>query len=116
MTSQASRATKRLAIRELDGADRSISIASASFESDRPIPMSHSAYGEGRSPELHWGHVPHRTQTLVLLVEDPDAPQAKPFVHWSRVCSKRLSTGRLPMIQASKFNLRSFERAPPACR
>ena len=34
------------------------------------------------SPALSWTSVPAGTRTLALLMEDPDASSAKPFVHW----------------------------------
>ncbi|MGE0206518.1 MAG: YbhB/YbcL family Raf kinase inhibitor-like protein [Candidatus Babeliales bacterium] len=57
-------------------------IASASFEDNHALPAKYTCEGENRSPELHWSGVPAGTQSLALLVDDPDAPGGKPFVHW----------------------------------
>ena len=46
------------------------------------IPNRHTAYDKNVSPELRWGGVPHGTKSLVLMMEDPDAMNPKPFVHW----------------------------------
>jgi len=41
----------------------------------------HSAYHDNISPPLTWTEV-EDAQCYALIVEDPDAPQDKPFVHW----------------------------------
>jgi len=45
------------------------------------IDLRHSAYGEGLSPPLRWTPVAG-AGAYAIIVEDPDAPQATPFVHW----------------------------------
>jgi len=37
--------------------------------------------GDNLSPALHWSEIPTDTAELVLVLEDPDAPLPKPFVH-----------------------------------
>ena len=59
-----------------------IHVTSAAFAYCEPIPHKHSAYGEMHSPPISFDNVPPETKTLTLLLEDPDAPSAKPFVHW----------------------------------
>ena len=54
----------------------------ADFPDHGPIPFEHSADGGGTAPSLRWTGVPQRARSLVLLVEDPDAPTPQPFVHW----------------------------------
>ena len=44
----------------------------------RPRPP---AGGEGRSPPLHWSGVPEEAGSLLLIVEDADAPTPRPLVH-----------------------------------
>jgi Raf kinase inhibitor-like YbhB/YbcL family protein len=34
------------------------------------------------SPNVRWSGVPEGTKELALIVDDPDAPQPHPFVHW----------------------------------
>jgi Raf kinase inhibitor-like YbhB/YbcL family protein len=49
------------------------------------IPALYTCKGADTSPELSWSAPPAGTQSLVLLVEDPDAPLASlvgAFVHW----------------------------------
>ena len=59
-----------------------LSVTSSDFTSGGQIPLTFSAYGDGRSPALAWSGVPARTKSLALMMEDPDAMSAKPFVHW----------------------------------
>src|SRR5262245_32492660 len=46
------------------------------------IPIAMSDYGQPKSPELRWSGVPPGARALVLIVEDPDANEPTPFVHW----------------------------------
>ena len=57
-------------------------IESASFGNDERIPVRHTADGANLSPPLRWSELPPRARSLALVVEDPDAPGAFPFVHW----------------------------------
>jgi Raf kinase inhibitor-like YbhB/YbcL family protein len=51
--------------------------------------------GVNRSPPIEWHDLPEGTRELALIVEDPDAPRAEPFVHW--LCYKiHPEIGRLP--------------------
>ena len=59
-----------------------ISMTSPAFGPGDAIPMKYSADGQNISPPLKWSDVPVGTQSLVLMVEDPDAPLPNPFVHW----------------------------------
>jgi Raf kinase inhibitor-like YbhB/YbcL family protein len=56
-------------------------LSSPAFANGGPIPARYTADGEGVSPPLLWHHVPEATQSLALIVEDPDAPTPNPFVH-----------------------------------
>lgn len=59
-----------------------LSISSPAFAAGGAIPLRHSAYGEGVSPPLRWSGLPAGTRSLALMMEDPDATSARPFVHW----------------------------------
>ncbi len=60
-------------------------VTSRSFVMNGAIPLEHSDYGEGRSPALSWSGAPQGTQSIVLMVEDPQATSPLPFVHWLAV-------------------------------
>ena len=50
------------------------------------IPVRHTCDGLDLSPPLAWAGVPEHTQSLVLIIDDPDAPDPrapkKTWVHW----------------------------------
>lgn len=45
------------------------------------IPLAHVAEGDNASPPLTWDAVEGAT-SYVVIVDDPDAAEPKPFVHW----------------------------------
>lgn len=64
----------------------SLTLGSSSFPADGMIPVRHTCDGQDRSPQLAWTGMPAGTKSLVLIVDDPDAPDpAAPqmtWVHW----------------------------------
>lgn len=60
----------------------SLDLRSPAFQSGHAIPFKFSAFGEGISPALAWQPGPEGTRSYALIVEDPDAPGPRPFVHW----------------------------------
>lgn len=65
----------------LQGDHPGIHLSSPAFPAGGRLPPRFTADGEGLSPPLVWGEVPEGTQSLALLVEDPDAPAPRPLVH-----------------------------------
>jgi len=64
--------------------DRSINtleVTSKSFAENNYIPGQFTCDGENINPELKIGNIPKETKSLVLIVDDPDAP-VKTWVHW----------------------------------
>jgi Raf kinase inhibitor-like YbhB/YbcL family protein len=61
-------------------------VTSPVFADGDSIPAKFTCEGEDLSPPLHWEGVPENTQSLVLIVDDPDAPDPKAprmtWVHW----------------------------------
>jgi Raf kinase inhibitor-like YbhB/YbcL family protein len=61
-------------------------ITSAAFPHHGPIPSRHTCDGKNISPPLSWRNVPENTKSLVLIIDDPDAPDPKAprmtWVHW----------------------------------
>ena len=61
-------------------------ITSSAFLTGASIPKLHTCEGRNISPSLAWGDVPSGAKSLVLIVDDPDAPDpAAPrmtWVHW----------------------------------
>jgi hypothetical protein len=61
-------------------------ITSAAFGSNGSIPKRFTCEGADISPALAWSGVPGNARSLVLIVDDPDAPDPKApkltWVHW----------------------------------
>jgi len=64
----------------------SFSITSTAFEAGQEIPAQYTCDGKDISPPLQWADAPTGTQSLVLIVDDPDAPDPEApkltWVHW----------------------------------
>jgi hypothetical protein len=64
----------------------SMRIMSLSFMHEHEIPVRHTCDGQDTSPPISWTDVPPGAKSLVLIVDDPDAPDpAAPkmtWVHW----------------------------------
>jgi Raf kinase inhibitor-like YbhB/YbcL family protein len=56
-----------------------ISLTSNAFLDNESIPSSYTCDGQDISPQLSWNNVPPGTRSLMLIVEDHDAPG---FTHW----------------------------------
>jgi Raf kinase inhibitor-like YbhB/YbcL family protein len=60
----------------------SFSLSSPGFLKGGIIPTKHSCDGENVSPILAWAYTPSGTQSLALILEDPDAPAGN-WTHWT---------------------------------
>lgn len=63
-----------------------LTLSSPAFDHNGPIPVDYTCEGRDISPPLAWTGIPEGTQSLALIIDDPDAPDpAKPrmtWVHW----------------------------------
>jgi Raf kinase inhibitor-like YbhB/YbcL family protein len=79
--------------------DKSMQITSSAFQHDSEIPRQYTCDGADRSPPLSWSDLPAGTETLVLIVDDPDAPDPEApkmtWVHWV-LLNLPAATSRLP--------------------
>lgn len=57
-----------------------LSITSSAFDNGQPIPKRYSCSSD-TSPPLTFSGVPTKAKSLVLIVDDPDAPSGL-FTHW----------------------------------
>lgn len=57
-------------------------LASPAFEPNGMIPAKYTCDGENISPPLEFSEVSERARSLVLIVDDPDAPSGD-WVHWT---------------------------------
>src|SRR5579859_8040358 len=58
-----------------------LQVRSTAFAAGREIPPKYTCDGTQTSPPLSWSAVPSGTQSIALLVDDPDAPKGT-FTHW----------------------------------
>jgi Raf kinase inhibitor-like YbhB/YbcL family protein len=56
-------------------------LKSPAFLDNKEIPKKFTCDGEGKNPPLEIEDIPKGTRSLVLIVDDPDAPMGT-FVHW----------------------------------
>ena len=61
-------------------------LTSTAFVHGDPIPEKYTCEGEDLSPPLQWEGIPEQARSLVLIMDDPDAPDPKApkmtWVHW----------------------------------
>jgi Raf kinase inhibitor-like YbhB/YbcL family protein len=63
-----------------------MTLNSPAFKQNGHIPAKYACEGEDVSPPLVWEGVPNGAKSLVLIIDDPDAPDPKApkmvWVHW----------------------------------
>ena len=59
-----------------------MTLRSDAFADGEAIPRRYTEDGEDLSPPLTWSGLPEGTRELALIIDDPDAPRAEPWVHW----------------------------------
>jgi Raf kinase inhibitor-like YbhB/YbcL family protein len=63
-----------------------LTLKSSVFDNGGEIPSRYTCEGEDISPPLAWTGVPETARSLVLIIDDPDAPDPKApkmiWVHW----------------------------------
>jgi len=77
----------------------SLTLKSSAFDDGGAIPSRYTCAGEDISPPLTWAGVPATARSLILIVDDPDAPDPKApkmtWVHWV-LCNIPPDTSGLP--------------------
>jgi len=90
---------------EKGGTRMSLTLTSPSFQQQGEIPSKYTCEGRDISPPLSWSGVPDAAQSLVLIVDDPDAPDPKAprmtWVHWVLYNLPPSSTGLPEAVAAS---------------
>jgi Raf kinase inhibitor-like YbhB/YbcL family protein len=63
-----------------------MTLTSSAFSHFGKIPRKYTCDGEDISPPLSWSNIPQGAKSLVLIVDDPDAPDPRApkmtWVHW----------------------------------
>lgn len=65
-----------------DQRDTGFAISAATFDDGAPIPERHTCEGADVSPKLAVSGIADGIESLALVLDDPDAPRATPYVHW----------------------------------
>jgi Raf kinase inhibitor-like YbhB/YbcL family protein len=79
-------------------------ITSNAFEHEGFIPRKYTCEGEDISPQLDIAQIPEGTESLALIVDDPDAPMGT-WVHWvvyDIPVTERIAENRVPGMQGTK--------------
>ena len=83
-------------------------LTSTAFENGADIPVQYTCQGDDISPPLRWDNIPQSAKSLVLIVDDPDAPDPQAprmtWVHWllynipvdSSGLAEHMTTAKLP--------------------
>ena len=58
-----------------------LEVRSIAFRQNGNIPLQYTCEGENFNPQIDISAIPGGTETLALIMEDPDAPRGI-FVHW----------------------------------
>jgi Raf kinase inhibitor-like YbhB/YbcL family protein len=58
-----------------------LSVKSPAFTHNGDIPLKYTCEGENINPELHITKLPEQTESLAIIMDDPDAAGGT-FVHW----------------------------------
>ena len=66
---------------ETGGRQVTMALTSSAFAAGESIPAKYTCDGDNVSPPLQWEQPPAGTQSLALIMDDPDAPSGT-FVHW----------------------------------
>jgi len=62
----------------------SLRVESPDIRAGARIPDRHASKPEGENvaPKIKWSGAPSATNQFAVIVDDPDAPAARPFAHW----------------------------------
>lgn len=66
---------------QMTAVNKTMKLESTAFTANGMIPSQYTCDGQDISPPLRWDIPPTGTQSLALIVDDPDAP-GQTFVHW----------------------------------
>jgi Raf kinase inhibitor-like YbhB/YbcL family protein len=93
-------------------------LSSSAFDPLGAIPRRHTCEGDDVAPPLRWSGVPAEARSLVLIVDDPDAPDPaapmRTWVHWVVVDippqASSLPQGGRPLPAGARDGLNDWHR------
>ena len=103
-----------------------MTLKSPAFQQNGHIPSKYTCEGEDVSPPLAWEGAPNGAKSLVLIIDDPDAPDPKApkmvWVHWvvynmppdTKSLPENAGKARLP--QGALLGLNDFQKTGYAAR
>lgn len=95
-----------------------MTLISSAFSDQGAIPTLYTCEGRDVSPPLAWSGVPDQTQSLVLIVDDPDAPDPEAprmtWVHWVLYnlppSTTQLAEGVMTLPEGAQMGLNDFQK------
>ena len=88
-----------------------LTVTSPEFENNGMIPSKFTADGDDVNPRLEIEGIPAGTVSLVLIVDDPDAPMGD-WVHWvvwNILPAEKIEENRVPGVEGlNDFNRHSY--------
>ena len=97
-----------------------LTLNSPAFKQNGQIPSKYTCEGEDVSPPFAWDGVPNGAKSLVLIIDDPDAPDPKApqmvWVHWlvynipPDTKSLPASVGKMALPPGALLGLNDFKK------
>jgi len=95
-----------------------LTITSSAFINNGKIPIEYTCKGKGIGPALKIENIPPQTQSLVLIMDDPDAPIGV-FTHWLiwniAPDTSEIKENSVPVNAVVGLNSRGENKYTPPC-
>lgn len=94
-------------------------LTSTAFSNNSTLPTDYTCKGRAVSPPLKFGDIPAGTQSLALIMHDPDAIGGQDFLHWAvwnlSPGTTNIDEGHLPAGAVQGTNDYPSQAYGPAC-
>jgi Raf kinase inhibitor-like YbhB/YbcL family protein len=90
---------------------KELTITSPAFENNGSIPSKYTCDGDDVNPPLNVGGLPEGTESLVLIVDDPDAPMGTwdHWIVWNILPTEKIEENSVPGTEGlNDFGRRSY--------
>jgi len=95
---------------------KKLTITSPAFENNGFIPVKYTGDGDDVNPPLNIGGISEETKSLVLIVDDPDAPMGTwdHWIVWNIPPSEKIEEDSVPGVEGlNDFRKRSYGGPSP---